>query len=600
MQYSAKFVALVASWGILADAWGSHGRVDDDTVGYTGKNTDKIPRDKFRVTISHVYSKGDGRPAEEEVSGVRISVDRAQSAALGADSPLDRHQVLLEKEDRDTHKIQAPFLPFELGVQIGHPLWKMDRMSYTDAANGIVIDYADVHAQMKYDKRCKMGAGYRDSNAVARCKGLPGWGCGLVWHCDLPVDGEHPLHPSAEAERMGASVPNLNEVGVKAEHPLAETLRRDVANLLQRNTLHFPGAQPISFARHHVSELQLRDYFVCEKSDGVRCLLLLTADRNGEGADMELVYLIDRKNDYYFVPGLHFPSQREGPDDFESFHRDTILDGELLFDTYPDGRKVLKFLVFDCLAIDGQLLMQRTLDKRLAYFMERVYKPYDRLQRKFPDDCKGFAFTLEKKNFEFSYGIEKMFREVLPKLPHGNDGLIFTCKDTPYKFGTDEHILKWKPAEENTIDFRLGLEWPPLPGDDDADAAAAALADSSAPTADPDYDAVPRFDLYVSHGRDDSRPWARMHADADDWQRMKAWSLERGDGLDGQVVECRIDGEGRWRFMRFRDDKLDANHISTVEKVVESINDSVDRGELTAAAPTIRSAWKRREAASRP
>jgi mRNA guanylyltransferase len=41
---------------------------------------------------------------------------------------------------------------------------------------------------------------------------------------------------------------------------------------------------------------------------------------------------------------------------------------------------------------------------------------------------------------EVSYGVEMMFRDVLPNLPHGNDGLIFTCRTSQYKFGTDEKM----------------------------------------------------------------------------------------------------------------------------------------------------------------
>lgn len=81
--------------------------------------------------------------------------------------------------------------------------------------------------------------------------------------------------------------------------------------------------------------------------------------------DREIHYLIDRKNEYYYVPGLHFPL----PDDrgFTSFHTETIIDGELVLDREP-GRatRVLKYLVFDCLMIDNKSVMERTLDKRLA------------------------------------------------------------------------------------------------------------------------------------------------------------------------------------------------------------------------------------------
>ena len=36
-----------------------------------------------------------------------------------------------------------------------------------------------------------------------------------------------------------------------------------------------------------------------------------------------------------------------------------------------------------------------------------------------------------------SYGVEKVFNEDIPKLQHGNDGLIFTPLQSPYVVGTD-------------------------------------------------------------------------------------------------------------------------------------------------------------------
>ena len=41
---------------------------------------------------------------------------------------------------------------------------------------------------------------------------------------------------------------------------------------------------------------------------------------------------------------------------------------------------------------------------------------------------------------QFSYGIEMMFKQVIPNLKHGNDGLIFTARNSQYKFGTDEKM----------------------------------------------------------------------------------------------------------------------------------------------------------------
>lgn len=383
---------------------------------------------------------------------------------------------------------------------------------------------------------------------------------------------------------MGNSVPDLDAIGIKAEHQLADQFRREVAHLLGRSSLNFPGAQPVSFSGQHILELQKKDYYVCEKTDGIRCLMYFA--RGEEGSDTpEIHYLIDRKNDYRFVPGLHFPM----PDDesFQSYHVDTLVDGELVNDTYEDGSEQLKFLVFDCLVLDGTSLMHRTLDKRLAYFKEKVLKPYNAMYKKYPSEKQHRAFAVEDKSTQFSYGIEMMFREIIPKVKkiHGNDGLIFTCRSTPYKIGTDEHTLKWKPPEENSVDFRLRLEFPSVEPDSEDE-----VEGVTEPY--PDYDAIPTCHLFAMVSRNEYSHYGIMHLTEDEWEELK--NLQRP--LDDTIVECIQDEQGRWRFLRFRDDKADANHISTVEKVMESIRDRVSEDDLIRAAPAIKTAWKRRQA----
>ena len=48
------------------------------------------------------------------------------------------------------------------------------------------------------------------------------------------------------------------------------------------------------------------------------------------------------------------------------YHRDTVLDGEIVLDVYKDGRQRLKFLVFDALVVDRKSLLQRNLSTRLG------------------------------------------------------------------------------------------------------------------------------------------------------------------------------------------------------------------------------------------
>ncbi|KAL1964995.1 hypothetical protein VTN77DRAFT_6195 [Rasamsonia byssochlamydoides] len=382
----------------------------------------------------------------------------------------------------------------------------------------------------------------------------------------------------------GHSVPDIDAIGIKAEPQLADQFRREVAQLLGRNNLGFPGAQPVSFASRHLLELQKEDYYVCEKTDGIRCLMYF-ARGDPDSDTPEIHYLIDRKNDYRYVPGLHFPL----PDDetFQQFHVDTLVDGELVNDTYEDGTTQLKYLVFDCMVLDGQSLMHRTLDKRLAYFKEKVLKPYNAMYNKFPEEKKHRVFVVEDKSTQFSYGIEMMFREIIPKVKkiHGNDGLIFTCRSTPYKIGTDEHILKWKPPEENTIDFRMRLEFPLVEPDSEDEA-------EGITEPYPDYDAMPIFHLFVLCNAGEYRHFGEMYVTPSEWENLKALQMP----LDDTIVECYQDDQGRWRYLRFRDDKDDANHISTVEKVLESIRDRVTEEDLIRAAPAIKAAWKKRQA----
>ncbi|KAL2200918.1 mRNA capping enzyme alpha subunit-like protein [Corynascus similis CBS 632.67] len=374
--------------------------------------------------------------------------------------------------------------------------------------------------------------------------------------------------------------------GVKAQGDLLRELRAEVANLLGRNSYSFPGAQPVSFSRRHLDELRREDYYVCEKSDGIRYLLYLTADENGS----ECHYLVDRKNDYWWLSqrNLHFPLAQ----DRAAFHTGTLIDGELVMDVLPSGEKEPKFLVFDLLALDGKAdLLSKPLDKRLGYFKEHVMKPYKNLFAAFPEELQYQAFKVEMKEMQFSYGIEMMFREVLPSLKHQNDGLIFTCRTSPYQFGTDPHILKWKAPHENTVDFRLRLHFPLVEPSE---------AERAEGQTEPfvDYDSVPeaRLLIFTGNERGAGGPGyeefeSPLYLTEDEWETLKSW----GDPLQDRVVECCLDEERRWRLYRFRDDKTEANHISTVNSVMGSIKDGVSEAELLQAAKGIKDSWKQRQ-----
>ena len=396
---------------------------------------------------------------------------------------------------------------------------------------------------------------------------------------------------------MGSAI-NLSDIGTLLSRDDAQFQQESVADLLNATSRRFPGAQPVSFCKEHFEELLREDYFMCEKTDGIRCLLYLTKFVDEVGRDVEMQFLIDRKNDYYFVPtdAVHIPcvpdprNRESVAQGFElaGFHTGTLVDGELVRQRSRDGGTRLAYLMFDILALDHQQIMDRPFDKRMARLEAFVWKPYRKFAEKYREDADAQPFQLAMKGMDFPYATQQMFREKIPKLPHGNDGLIFTCVSTPYRMGTDDHILKWKPPHENTIDFRLQI------------AAFPTLEDSEGEYED--YDAIPTIELliYLGHNNPEGpyRRHAYLHLTSSEWEAMKRMN----QAFDHRIIECwREPTTGHWRpkieedgTPRFRDDKDEANHVSTVNSVIRSIEDAVSEEDLMRAAEGIRARYKER------
>ncbi|KAJ3306295.1 Dcp1p-Dcp2p decapping enzyme complex alpha subunit [Kappamyces sp. JEL0829] len=339
-------------------------------------------------------------------------------------------------------------------------------------------------------------------------------------------------------------------------------LQESVAQLLHfdGNPRRFPGAQPISFASAHIQELVNEGFYVSEKADGVRCLFWTR--QLGDG-NVE-TFLIDRKNNYYRhnfglpLPGLARP------------HNNTVLDGELVFER-EKGEVKLFFLFFDCLVLNGKNVVDRSYSRRLGELRENVMNPYLRSCERKPNYSAKFPFRMRQKRVDFSYNLASVFED-MKKYGHKTDGLMFTSTSAPYTLGTCEKMygpsvhdrrLKWKPADENTVDFRI----------------------SATPAGD--------YNIEILEGAGKYSFVSELVVEDEfrqDWD-------EKNPDPHGKIAECRWDPDwpNHWRFCRFRDDKPDANHISVYHKILASINDNVTKEQLLEAIPAIFSAWRIRE-----
>lgn len=177
------------------------------------------------------------------------------------------------------------------------------------------------------------------------------------------------------------------------------------------NIERFPGPQPISIEKKHIPLLSKNEYLVCEKTDGVRHFLIcFTDDQN-----RKICALVNRSFDYTLFP-LTIP-------------RDTLLDGELLGDT---------FIIHDAVCIKGEDLRMKNLHERLKYAhaVTKAIIPIPQLKVV----CKTMLPYSQMKFL---------------KLGEKTDGVIFTPVNEPIRMGTHRTLFKWKPFDRITIDFKL-------------------------------------------------------------------------------------------------------------------------------------------------
>ena len=184
----------------------------------------------------------------------------------------------------------------------------------------------------------------------------------------------------------------------------------------------FPGSQPISIEYRHFDTLKSNPYVVCEKTDGVRFMML--------------AFLFDNKKKTIFVNRAL--EMFDCPLNFRKLVYDgTIVEGEMYGDT---------FMMYDMLMSCGKIIGDQDFLTRLDH-MEKFKKMLMSL--------KYDPVKLALKTFHLMSDFEEFMDKYLPTVQQEIDGLIFTPINDTVKTGTHETMFKWKPRDKNTIDFQL-------------------------------------------------------------------------------------------------------------------------------------------------
>jgi mRNA guanylyltransferase len=323
----------------------------------------------------------------------------------------------------------------------------------------------------------------------------------------------------------------------------------------------FVGCMPKNFLRRHIEQIQRspeNGYFISEKTDGVRHLLIFTG---------KTAVLLDRKNH-----GKQ-PKPRDGSDNKDPFapildliQPGTVLDGEVVM-----HRKLRRpiFIVFDVLTISTtQPVLQLPFEQRLRHLKQASFRTAkadrDMFDPKAVSDPKA-SLPLVRKNFVTRQDLDELLDKRIVEERgmrtyrfgdvhyHLTDGIIFQ-PNLPYVCSTDENLLKWKYLDTVTIDVEI------LPNAYSRD----------------DDDALRLGVLGEENTRIDMSKY--IHLPASERRRLEADRAETGS----RIAEVGFDPTtGEWYYLTMRTDKGgNPNHISTVLGTLLELAESLTTEEL--------------------
>lgn len=334
---------------------------------------------------------------------------------------------------------------------------------------------------------------------------------------------------------------------------------------LNKDISNFIGNYPVNLYKNTVDLLLENDYLVCEKTDGIRAFLICCNNK---------MYFYDRTNYIYEVKSMGFTTS--------SIY---IFDGEIYVNN-KDHSYV--FAIFDCVVFSNICIASKNLYVRLDHASKFVQKLLPAKLSEIPNATHKL-FKIYLKCFLKAYGCKQILDNI-KNFNHDNDGLVFTPVQKEYEFYTRTKILKWKPAELQTVDFIVEETHKKY-----------------------EYDL-----LCVFEGRQMEQLYSKeMHKEEkkclENCKSNKKISIWQPDGevpkdIDGKICEFfwnnkkeimdekgYISAKGGWDFLRIRSDKTEPNNIKIVLTQMECEKFLLSQENLVELTKEIKNNAKERE-----
>lgn len=233
-------------------------------------------------------------------------------------------------------------------------------------------------------------------------------------------------------------------VVLMTEKQKVNALQHKIQDMCEWEGTGFPGCQPVSMDRNNLLLLHTKPYKVSWKADGTRYMMLI------DGEDE--IYFFDRDNSCFKVEGLTFFRR-----DLQTHLKNTLIDGEMVIDKHA-GQNLPRFLIYDIVTYEGENVAKKSFDERMFYIGSKIIEPRHEAmkQRRIKKELEPFSVRI-KEFWDVTTARSLLGEKFAKQLSHEPDGLIFQPKLEPYVCGRCDDVLKWKPSDQNSVDFKLKI-----------------------------------------------------------------------------------------------------------------------------------------------
>lgn len=238
----------------------------------------------------------------------------------------------------------------------------------------------------------------------------------------------------------------FHDIGVDVPNDYQAQIMNHLKNALNPATSKKDPTLPLTkstpLMRSSLNYIAQQDYFVQERPEGQRCMLLLV--QNG-GYLVNSLY--EMRYVYLFCPNSKRPDQVN----VRQTHHWTILDGIVVKNA--DKGTTYRFMIADILMLNMVLTIKDQFTVRLKNIQNQIITPRKSMAK--PPDFPEETLQLQLQD---AYPVQKI-GYVLRSMRRSSSGLIFVPRPMMYTCDRNRQLFEWKPANCTRAHFEISIEW---------------------------------------------------------------------------------------------------------------------------------------------